>query len=206
MVIRLCNKYYCDNSDSNKIRKGVHEVKMIKARGLMLAGTFLIGATLMAEEVTNKLSEIVVTASPITQCESVGKDGGNVSVVGRTQIERLDAKELPSALRQVPGVTISRYNLLGSYGGESGGSVYIRGEGTGRPGSEIKIYSDGAPRESGVWSHPIMDMVPVDFADSVSVFKGPQPQSYPGTFGAVNIETLRRQKFGYESEVNFGYG
>jgi len=171
----------------------------------MLGVTFFGNMTLV-QGATNALPEILVTASPITQSESVGKDGGNVSVVGRAQIERLDAKELPSALKQVPGVIISRYNPLGSYGGESGGSVYIRGEGTGRPGSEIKIFSDGAPRESGVWSHPIMDMVPVDFADSVSVFKGPQPQSYPGTFCAVNIETLRRWKPGYESEINFGYG
>ncbi len=171
-----------------------------------MLGVIFFGNIIWAQGGTNALPEILVTASPITQGESVGKDGGNVSVVGRDQIERLDAKELPSALRQVPGVTISRYNPLGSYGGESGGSVYIRGQGAGRPGSEIKIYSDGAPRESGVWSHPIMDMVPVDFAGAISVFKGPQPQAYPGTFGAVNIDTLRRLKPGYETELNLGYG
>jgi outer membrane cobalamin receptor len=172
----------------------------------VILGVFLFGNTLVAQRTTNTAPCILVTASPITQGESVGKDGGTVSVVGRDQIERLDAKELPSALRQVPGVTISRYNLLGSYGGESGGSVYIRGAGAGRPGSEIKVFSDGAPRESGVWSHPVMDMVPVDFAHSISVFKGPQPQAFSGTFGAVNIETLRRFTPGYETEVNFGYG
>ncbi len=166
----------------------------------------LFTSSAQAQETTNTIPVILVTASPITQCENVEKDGGNVSVVGRAQIDRLDAKELPSALRQVPGVTISRFNPLGSYGGESGGSVYIRGQGAGRPGSEIGIFSDGAPRESGVWSHPIMDMAPVDFAGSVSVFKGPHPQSYPGTIGAVNIESLKRHKPGYESEVYLGYG
>lgn len=172
----------------------------------LVAGALLLGNTIWAQGVSNTIPEILVTASPITQDENIGPDGGNMSVIGRAQIERLDAKDLPTALRQVPGVAISRYNPLGSYGGEAGGSVYIRGEGAGRPGSEIKIYSDGAPRESGVWSHPIMDMAPVDFAESISVFKGPQPQSYPGTFGAVNIETLKRRAPGYETEVNSGYG
>lgn len=159
-----------------------------------------------AQESVTEGADVTVTASPITQHESVDKEGRNISIIGRTQIDRLNAKELPSALRQVPGVTISRYNQLGSYGGESGGSVYIRGQGAGRPGSEIKMYSDGAPRESGVWAHPIMDMVPVDFANAITVHKGPQPQAFSGTFGAVNIESLRRIKEGFETEVNLAYG
>ncbi len=171
-----------------------------------VAGSLLLGGSMGAQGATNAPTEILVTASPITQHEKVGPDGGPVSVIGRAQLERLNAQELTTALRQVPGVAISRYNPLGSYGGEHGGSVYIRGQGAGRPGSEIKIYSDGAPRESGVWSHPIMDMAPVDFAESISVFKGPQPQAYPGTFGAVNIETLKRRAPGAESELHIGGG
>ena len=155
---------------------------------------------------TNNATEILVTASPITAYETVGKNGGSVSVVGRQQIEREDARELSTALRSVPGVTVSRFDPLGAYGGADGGAIYIRGEGVGRPGSEIKIYSDGIPRESGVWNHPLLDMVPVDFADSISVFKGPQPQSYPGTFGAVDIQSVRRTTPGYETEINAGYG
>lgn len=151
-------------------------------------------------------AKIIVTASPVTQYEQVSKDGVNVSVVGADQIARLNAKDLPSALRQVPGVTVSRYNPIGAYGGAEGGSVYIRGEGTARPGSEIKIYTDGAPRESGVWAHPLMDIVPIDFAESISVFKGPQPQTYPGTFGAVDIRTKQRYRPGYETELDLSCG
>jgi len=150
--------------------------------------------------------EIVVTASPITDFERVTKDGANSAVVGRQQIERLSATDLPTALRQVPGVSISRYSPVGAYGGAQGGSVYVRGAGTARPGGEVKIYTDGVPRESGVWSHPLMDIVPIDFAESVTVAKNPQPQNYPGTFGAVNIETKRRYDQGHEGEMAVTYG
>ncbi|MBU4366830.1 MAG: Plug domain-containing protein, partial [Verrucomicrobia bacterium] len=169
---------------------------------LICVGTMLFGGAVGAQVSSNvtavqasnsNVTEILVTASPITAYETVREDGGSVSVVGRKQIERLDARELSTALRSVPGVTISRLDPLGAYGGAEGGSIYIRGEGAGRPGSEIKIYSDGIPRESGAWAHPLLDMTPVDFADSISVSKGPQPQAYAGTFGAVDIQSLRRK-------------
>ncbi|MBN2144415.1 MAG: TonB-dependent receptor plug domain-containing protein [Candidatus Aureabacteria bacterium] len=144
--------------------------------------------------------------STVTEKEEIGDDGSVTSVVGEEQIDKLNAQELTSALRRVPGVTISRYNPLGSYGGADGGSVYIRGHGSGRPGSEIRIYVNGAPLESGVWGHPLMDTVPVDFAEKITVFKGPQPQTYSGTFGSVNISTLERNLPGFETKINLGYG
>ena len=184
---------------------------------LICAGTIFFGGTVVAQVSSNTVIEAAITASntpveilviatPITAYETVRKDGGSVSVVGRKQIERLDARELSTALRSVPGVTIARFNPLGAYGGAEGGSIYIRGEGAGRPGSEIRIYSDGIPRESGAWAHPLLDTTPVDFADSISVSKGPQPQAYAGTFGAVDIQSLRRKTPGYETEINAGYG
>ena len=157
---------------------------------------------------TNRTADIriEVSATPITDVESVGKDGANSVIVGQDQLDRLSATDLPTALRQVPGVTISRYSPVGAYGGAQGGSVYIRGAGTARPGGEIKMYTDGVPRESGVWSHPLMDIVPIDFADQITVAKNPQPQNFPGTFGAVNIETKRRFEEGHEGEIDLAYG
>ena len=150
--------------------------------------------------------EVVVVASPIVQYEQVDKDGASSAVIGRGQIERLSATDLPTALRQVPGVSISRYSPIGAYGGGQGGSVYIRGSGTARPGGEIRIYTDGVPRESGVWGHPLMDIVPIDFAERITVAKNPQPQNYAGTFGAVDITTRRRLTEGHEGEFGVAYG
>ena len=87
----------------------------------------------------------------------------------REQVALLNAQDIQTALRQVPGVTIWRYSPIGSYGGAQGGSVYIRGLGTARPGGEVRVYTDGAPRESGMWGHPLMDSMPIDFAESIAV-------------------------------------
>ncbi len=100
------------------------------------------------------LPSVVVTASPVTQTENVSKDGAESVLVAREQLALLNAQDIQTALRQVPGVTISRYSPIGSYGGAQGGSVYIRGLGTARPGGEVRVYTDGAPRESGMSIFP----------------------------------------------------
>ena len=65
---------------------------------------------------------------------------------------------------------------------------------------------DGAPREVGVWSHPVMDIVPTDYASSIEVYKGPQPFAFPGTFGAVDLTTVRRHEPGYETSFDLTLG
>ena len=189
-------------------------MKLQKFKKPLLAalGAGLLSAT--AQTTTNTATarapetkvEIEVVASPVTQLEQTAPDGANRAVVGRDQLERLSATDLPTALRHVPGVSISRYSPVGAYGGAQGGSVYLRGAGTARPGGEVRIYSDGVPRESGVWSHPLMDIVSIDFAERITVAKNPQPQHYAGTFGAVDVETRRRLSEGHEGELSAAYG
>ncbi len=170
---------------------------------VLLASASLVGAetNLVAE-----LPPVVVTASPVTQAESISRDGAETVLVSRKQLARLNAQDIQTALRQVPGVTISRYAPIGSYGGAQGGSVYIRGMGTARPGGEVRLYTDGAPRESGMWGHPLMDAMPIDFAESVSVQKSPHPARYSDAFGAVDVETRRRREPGHEAELDLVYG
>lgn len=163
-------------------------------------------ATAQTETNAVKETRIEVTASPIADFERTLKDGANQVVVGRAQLDRLNANDLPTALRQIPGVAISRYSPVGAYGGGDGGSVYVRGAGTARPGGEVRIYTDGVPRFSGVWEHPIMDIVPIDFADRITVARNPQPQHYPGAFGAVDVSTRQRQTEGHEGELDIAYG
>ena len=170
--------------------------------------TFAAGVA-RGDAATNAVAElppVVVVASPITQTENVSKDGVETVRLSRSQLGALNAQDLQTALRQVPGVTISRYSAIGSYGGAQGGSVYVRGAGTARPGGEVRMYADGAPRESGVWGHPLMDALPIDFAEGVVVQKNPHPAARAGTFGAVEIETKRRREQGTEGELDLAYG
>ena len=159
-----------------------------------------------ATNIIANLPPVTVVASPVTQEESVAKDGADATTISRAQLAQLNAQDLQTALRQVPGVTISRYAPIGSYGGAQGGSVYLRGMGTARPGGEVRMHTDGVPRGSGMWSHPLMDSMPIDFAESVSVQKSPHPSRYSDTFGAVDIETRRRREQGYEGEADLAYG
>lgn len=57
----------------------------------------------------------------------------------------LNVQDLSTALRRSPGVNISHYNPVGSFGGATGGAVFIRGMGSSRPGGEIKTLVDGIP-------------------------------------------------------------
>ena len=178
-------------------------------RNLVLVACVVFAAGAFAEAETNAvatLPTVTVIASPITQEETVAADGREEVTLSRAQLDALNAQDLQTALRQVPGVSISRYGAIGSYGGAQGGSVYIRGLGTARPGGELCMYTDGAPRESGMWGHPLMDALPIDFADSVVVQKNPHPAGFAGTFGAVEVNTKRRYEEGCEGEVDQAYG
>ena len=133
------------------------------------------------------LAPIVVTASPIIDGNVVDRFGNFTTSVSARQIGDLNALDVSSALRRTPGVTISRFNPVGSYGGEEGGAVYVRGMGSSRPGSEIKTYVDGLPFYMGVWNHPLLDLLPVNGMSRIDVLKGPQPAEFGNTFGAINL-------------------
>ncbi len=132
--------------------------------------------------------EVKVTAQPVEEGPRIDDLGGKVDVVGREQVKSLGAQDLSTALRRVPGVTISRYNLVGAYGGADGGAVFVRGHGTGRPGAEITTAVDGIPRFVGIWTHPLVDTLSLDLASRIEVFKTPQPVRYGNmAFGVVDM-------------------
>lgn len=144
--------------------------------------------------------------APVVESERTTRFGGTVAELGRSQILDLNADGMAESLRRVTGVNISRFNDVGSYGGADGGAFYIRGQGVSRPGSEIRIYVDGAPREVGLWQHSLLDIVNVAHAERIMVYKSPQPQAYGGVFGAVEIETLRRRDPGCETGIGLSAG
>lgn len=137
------------------------------------------------------VTEHVIVESPVVDAVTFDRFGSVRTIVSAAQVQDLNAIDLASALRRTPGVTISRFNPVGSFGGAEGGSVHIRGVGASRPGSEIKTFVDGAPFYMGLWGHPLLDLLPVGGADHVTVVKGPQPQVVGNTFSAIDV-TLKR--------------
>ena len=154
-----------------------------------------------------RMEEVVVTASPIIEGNRVNSFGGSSTVVTEEQIADLNAQDLPSALRLVPGVVISRHNPIGSFGGGEGGSITIRGMGSSRPGSEIQTLVDGIPKFVSVWNHPLMDTLSIDPVERIEVYKGAQPLQFGNSaFGAVNLITKRQSEEGFTTRLQGGYG
>lgn len=143
---------------------------------------------------------VVITANPLIDSNRVDAFSASSTRVTDAQLRDLSALDLAAGLRLSPGVQISRYNEVGSYSGDQGGNVYIRGMGTSRPGAEIKTYLDGLPLYMGVWNHPLMDLLPLTGIGAIDVQKGPQPMTSGNNFGAVNLSTKRASAEGVRGD------
>ena len=165
------------------------------------------GAEKEEDKKAEKVEEVRVVASAVIEKNALSSFAEQTTVVSDDQIEGLGAQDLPSALRRSPGVTISRHNIIGSYGGADGGAVYIRGMGSTRPGADIQTLFDGVPKSVGVWTHPLLDTLSIDPVDHIEIHKSAQPLQYGNaTFAAINLVPKRRVKPGYETTLSSAYG
>jgi iron complex outermembrane receptor protein len=152
------------------------------------------------------LAEQVRVVPPIVDTTVTDAFGSVSAVVSAAQVEQLNAIDLASALRRTPGVTISRFNPVGAFGGEAGGAVFVRGMGASRPGGELKTYVDGVPFYMGIWNHPLLDLLQDSSLEQVRVHKGPQPQLFGNTFSAIDLATRRGRRAGLEGTVRVSAG
>jgi len=160
-----------------------------------------------SEESALQLPPLDITASPIVQRTGISDGGARIDIVGQEQIEETDAHDLADALRRVPGVSISRFNMVGSYGGGRGGGVFIRGHGSARPGGEISTQIAGIPRFNGVWTHPLLDTLSTDIAERIEVRKSAAPVTGGNmSFASVNIVPKRAKREGYHGSVKTAVG
>lgn len=152
------------------------------------------------------VDDVVVVSSPIIEGNVLDRYAGQTTRVSEDQIDNLNAQDMTAALRKTPGVNISRYNPVGSFGGGEGGAVFIRGMGSSRPGSEIKTFVDGVPMYMGVWNHPLMDLMSIDTAHAVEVYKSPQPQNFGNAVAAINMMPKRQITRGTSSTARIAAG
>lgn len=153
-----------------------------------------------------QMEEVKVVASPIIQGNQLDRYASEKTTVSEEQISDLNAQNLQGALRMTPGVNISQYNPIGSFGGASGGGVFIRGQGSSRPGSEIKTFVDGVPMYMSVWNHPLLDLMSIDPAHTIEVYKSPQPQNFGNAFAIVNIVPKRAEAEGFATRIQSSGG
>ncbi len=177
---------------------------------LVISAVILVPASAFGdtpvEPTPQVLPEMIVTAPPLIQSNVTSPYAGGYSVVGARQIEDLNATDISSALRTTPGVNISRNNKVGSYGGSGGGAIFIRGMGASRPGGELVALYDGAPRYNAVFSHPLLDILSIDAAESIEVYKSVQPQIFGNAFTAVNITPRQKRTEGTAADITIVAG
>ncbi|MBV1774251.1 TonB-dependent receptor [Burkholderiaceae bacterium DAT-1] len=149
---------------------------------------------------------IEVIARPIVEDIRLDAFSGTSAVVSDKQLRDQNAVDAASALRRTPGVQISRYNPVGAFGGDQGGAVFIRGMGVSRPGSEIKTYIDGVPFYMGLWNHPLLDLLPINGMQSVTVFKSPQLQLNGNHFASLNLTSRRASTEGFQGDARLSAG
>ena len=152
------------------------------------------------------LPEVVVTTSPIIEGVNVDPYSGSSARVGADQISDQNSVDLPSALRDTPGVEISKFNPVGSYAGDQGGRVFIHGLGSGAPGAEIQTYIDDVPVYSPVWGHPLLDALSVNGMSAIDVYKGPRPWINGDNWGSINLVTARPTQDGVHGDAQISGG
>lgn len=173
---------------------------------LALASMLALAAAAQAQSEPTSPQRVEITGTPIIESNRTDAFGSLATEVGESQVRELSAIDLSSALRRTPGVTVSRFNPVGSFGGDEGGAVYVRGLGASRPGSEVKTYVDGIPFYMGVWNHALLDLLPTGGMARITVYKGPQPQSFGNTFAAIDLTPRRTRQDGVAGNVQVSAG
>ncbi len=166
-----------------------------------------IASRLSETNAVSRMPEVIVTGTPIIEGNRLTPLAGQVTSVTGEQIKELNAQDLQSALRETPGVVVSHFNPVGSFGGGEGGAVFIRGMGAARPGAEIQLAIDGIANFNSLWTHPLLDMLSVDIAQRIDVYKGAQPVLYGNmAFGVVDMITKRQTEPGFTTSLQLAGG
>ncbi len=180
-----------------------HKLTRLASAALLCALT--TGAHAQANT-TAAPQQVTITGAPVIEANRSDAFGSLATEVGEAQVRDLNALDLSSALRRTPGVAVSRFNPVGSFGGDEGGSVYVRGLGASRPGSEIKTFVDGIPFYMGVWDHSLLDLLPIGGMSSIAVHKAPQPQHYGNTFAAIELAPRVARRDGLAGNLRLSAG
>jgi iron complex outermembrane receptor protein len=138
-----------------------------------------------------QLPAVEVVESPLATVPEADRFSAAVTTISASQLQEMNALDFADALRHTPGVTITRYNQVGSFGGDQGGAVFLRGLGVSRPGGEIKTLVDGVPKLNGIFNHPLLDLMSVDLASRIDVYARATPLDFGNTFAAINVTTPR---------------
>ena len=110
--------------------------------------------------------------------------GNQFNTVTEEQIERQGAMDFYDALRNVPGVSFQKTNIIG---GQTGASLYIRGRGTTHPSPDLTILFDEVPRFGALYGQALADGISIYALGGMEIYKSPQPSRFGSGYGMINF-------------------
>ena len=150
-----------------------------------------------AESATFKVNVYGVTdqipAVPVTT-----RFGSQFNTVTEEQIERQGALDFYDALRNVPGVTFQKRNVIG---GQTSHSLYIRGRGASHPSPDLAILFDDVPRSGVLYGQALADGIPVYALGGMEIHKSPQPSRFGSGYGMINFVPKYMVREGFDGRV-----
>ncbi|SDS44940.1 vitamin B12 transporter [Halopseudomonas xinjiangensis] len=134
-----------------------------------------------------RLDDQVVTATRTTQSSTPGIAA--TSVIGRYEIERLQATSVPDLLRRVPGIS-----LTNTGGPGKNTTVSIRGSNS----NHVLVLIDGVRTGSATTGDAAWQNLPVELIERIEVVRGPRSSLYGSEAigGVIQIFTRRGEQDG----------
>lgn len=160
-----------------------------------VCGTALIclsvSPTVLAEETTTQLDEIVVTAD--RKARTVDETLTPVTIITRKDIEKYQATDVVEVLRRVPGLSISNDGGIGK-----GTSVRLRGT----ESRHVLVLLDGVKLGSATLGSVPFQHIPLDQVERIEVVRGSRSSLYGSEAigGVIHIITRKGGK-GFQPEV-----
>lgn len=149
----------------------------------IFSGTFMVTTSLSAQSVNPILPEVVVTANRVeTPLEQIGS---TMTVITREQLQNNQDRFVSEALRQVPGVSVSRSGVTGSIT-----QVRIRGA----QANQTLVLIDGIEANDPAFgsSFDFANLLTADI-ERIEVLRGPQSALWGSDAigGVINIITRK---------------
>ncbi len=173
---------------------------LLKKSTILLTSAIFAGSAIAGESNTEKLEQVVVTATKTER--PIDKVTASVQVITDKDIQKMGAITLKDVFKKTPGLVL-QYGTFPSGSAVSKSSISIRGI-----GATGTLWLLDGRRLAGELKNPYdMDRIPASMIKRIEVVKGPMSALYgaDAVGGVINIITKQPEK-GFFADVSVSGG